>query len=155
MGAPYIYDISRLRVNIGVYFFLFSIKYFQILPLSSHTTEAHSVLSKSLVLRLFALIFLKPNSTYSIHHNLGLMCLLACQYQINHTFCSLFYDAVSKSDNTASNRIVILYVILTVHILVSVYHPTYAFCNTPFMTYINSCTFRHRGQHLGAERCRS
>ena len=128
-----------------MYFFLFSIRYLQILPSSSHTTNAHSVLPKSLVLRFFAPIFLKPNSTYSIHFNLGLMCSLSCQYQVTLTLCCLFYDAVSKSDNTTSNRIVILYVSHTVRILESIYHPTYTFCDTPFMTYINSYTFRHRG----------
>ena len=82
------------------------------------------------------------------------MCSLACEHQVTLTFCDLFYDAVSKSDNTTSNRIVILHVIHTVLVLESVYHPPYTFCDTPFMTYINSYIFRHRGQYLGAERCR-
>jgi hypothetical protein len=33
--------------------------------------------------------------------------------------------------------------ILHRHIFQSVYHPTYALCDTPFMIYGNSCTFRH------------
>jgi hypothetical protein len=34
----------------------------------------------------------------------------------------------------------LFYVIYTMHILTSIYHPTYTVCDTPFMTYI-SCTY--------------
>ena len=42
------------------------------LALAALTTDAHSVLSKALVLHLFTPIFFKSGSTSSIHLNLGL-----------------------------------------------------------------------------------
>jgi hypothetical protein len=62
---------NKLHSNDCVFF-----SYWALRPLSwtmaSLTTDDHPVLSKALVLCIFTPVFFKPNSTSSIHHNIGL-----------------------------------------------------------------------------------
>ena len=56
-------------------------------------------------------------------------------------------ETASESDQNSMSDLqfkYLFYVIRTVRVLKSTYHPTNTFCDVPFMTYIDSYIFWHR-----------